>query len=102
MPNRYAFTWIASCLTAFVSAASPHPACAQLSPGATRDLTAPAEQLEVKPLPGIQLQAPPAPTPPVSADGTVAVSRFRFEGNTAVTAAELDAVVAPWIGRPLS
>src|SRR5436853_839474 len=87
---------------ALLIAALPNVALAQLAPGVTRDLSAPQERFDVKPPPGIDLQAPVPPVPVVPADGTVTISGFRFEGNTRAPSSVLEAVTAPWVGRALS
>jgi hemolysin activation/secretion protein len=82
--------------------AFPLAVCGQLSPGATRDVGGPEEQFEVKPPAGIQLQAPAAPSAPLTTQGTLVIDRIRFEGLTAFPPSELEPVVAPWLGRPLA
>lgn len=58
--------------------------------------------------PPVQTAAPATPTPPAAAApdairdaGTVVVSRFQFSGNTRLSEAELQTVVAGFLGRPL-
>ena len=47
------------------------------------------------------LQAPEPPTLTLPQGATVTVKTFRFEGNTLVTDAALQAVVQRWTGRPI-
>jgi hemolysin activation/secretion protein len=75
---------------------------AQAPPAATRDVGSPDEQFEVKPPAGLQLQTPAASQPALQSTGTIAIKRFRFVGSTVVPTEELEAVGAPWTGRPLT
>jgi hemolysin activation/secretion protein len=61
-------------------------------------------------LPGGGLQLPPLPAepaprealPPVQRGPTIVLNDFRFEGSTVFSDAELTAVTAPYVGRPVT
>jgi hemolysin activation/secretion protein len=84
--------------------AAAAPAAAQLAPAERAPLERPALPgfLREAPRPGFVL--PPAPREPdsrISQPIRVVVSRFRISGATVFPAAELEALLAPFTGRPI-
>jgi len=85
-------------LGAIVSCAS----LAQVPPGTGRDIGVPETPPEERRPSGLEIKPLAPPTPQLEGVGTLTVSRFRISGLTAFDPAELDSVLAPWIGRELS
>lgn len=80
-------------------------AFAQTPPDAGRILqeTRPVERPPAITTPPIQAPSPPRPAAPaVGEDVRVKVTQFEFRGNSAISTAALNAVLAPWVGRALN
>lgn len=85
---------------------APAPS-AQAAPATAPDAGALQQQIErdlQRPMPALPAApTPSAPAPAAAPSGvTVTVSRFVFRGNTRLSDAQLQAVVAPYLNRPLS
>lgn len=52
--------------------------------------------------PAVESPPRPAPSSTLAEEAKVVVSRFQFSGNTLLTSAELEAIVAGWVNRPIS
>jgi hemolysin activation/secretion protein len=93
--SRYFAPALAALFGTFISTAS----FAQGAPSG-RDEGVPERPADAPPS-GIGIK-PPAPPASGFVVESVMISRFRFSGLTAIGAAELDRVVAPWTGRVVS
>lgn len=88
-------------LTAALTALMAPLASAQVTPGQVGDTLKRPEPLQSAP----QVPLPAAPTAPRTTAGggrTIVVDHFNFEGNTVASAEELQALVQPYCGRPVT
>lgn len=92
-----------SCAMATVLLGLPLAAASQTMPDAGRALESLEQRRPALPAPApIDLRVPDAPAASQGGGPPIAVQRFAIEGNTAIASDELQALLAPLLGRSLS
>lgn len=86
---------------AFAAALFPQASCAQTAPDAGSILREVERQPRQMPRPGPQA-IPPAPAEPAADGIRIVVRAFKITGNALIAEAELQAVLAPWVGKEAS
>ncbi|NJN29718.1 MAG: ShlB/FhaC/HecB family hemolysin secretion/activation protein [Synechococcales cyanobacterium RM1_1_8] len=115
MPQRSPLLLLA--LAALLQGLSPQLAQSQANLPSTRDTLAPPldnplpiitpaplppEELEIQPGPTPAPTTAPTPAPTGTTPDSITVERFEVLGNSVLTEAQIEAVLAPFLNRPLS